>query len=117
MRKVTIKCPDCRTKRIIKRGWRYNKSGKKQKYICLECTHWFVEDDGFKRMRHDPKIIVRAIHMHNDGLSLFQVRNHLNQYDNVEVSGEAIRLWTKKYSIFLKSDKSIRTKAKRKATS
>jgi len=38
--------------------------------------------------------------MHNDGLSLFQVKNHLYQYDNVKVSGEAIRLWTKKYLEF-----------------
>ena len=54
-------------------------------------------------MRHKSKIITRAIHMHNDGLSLFQVQYHLYQYDNVKVSREAIRLWVKKYSIFLKS--------------
>ena len=52
--------------------------------------------------------------MHNDGLSLFQVKNRLYQYDNVKVSGEAIRLWTKKYSAFLKSDNKTRTRVKRK---
>ena len=102
---MTIKCPNCKSEKIIKRGFRKNKSGKKQKYLCFKCESWFVEDNGFKRMRYKPKIITRAIHMHNDGLSLFQVKNHLYQYDNVKVTGEAIRLWTKKYSSFLKSDK------------
>ncbi len=100
-----MNCPSCKSKKIIKRGFRYNQVGKKQKYFCPKCDKWFVEDDGFKRMRHKSKIITRAIHMHNDGLSLFQVKNHLHQYDNIKVSGEAIRLWTKKYSNFLKSDK------------
>lgn len=68
-------------------------------------------------MRHGPKTITRAIHMHNDGLSLMQVKNHLYQYDNVEVSSEAIRLWVKKFSLFLKSGKQIKTKIKRKTAS
>ena len=112
-----MRCLNCKSEKIIKRGFRYNSVGKKQKYFCQKCDKWFVENDGFKRMRHDPKIIVRAIHMHNDGLSLFQVKNHLYQYDNVKVSGEAIRLWTKKYSIFLKSDNKTKTKIKGKIAS
>jgi intein-encoded DNA endonuclease-like protein len=53
-------------------------------------------------MRHNKKIIVRAIHMHNDGMSFADIKNHLEQYDNVKVSREAIRKWCGKYSIFLK---------------
>ena len=98
-------CPFCKKSSAVKQGYRKNKLGKKQKYQCLECKKWFVKDDGFKRMRHKSKIIARAIHMHNDGLSLFQVQNHLYQYDNVKVSRETIRLWIKKYSVFLKSSK------------
>ncbi len=114
---MKTKCPFCKKLSAVKRGYRKNKSGKKQKYQCLKCKKWFVEDDGFKRMRHKPKIITRAIHMNNDGLSLFQVQNHLWQYDGVKVSREAIRLWVKKYSVFLKSDTSQgKTKTKRKTT-
>ena len=114
---MNIKCPFCKSKEIIKRGYRYNKIGKKQKYLCPNCSKWFIENDGFKRMGHEAKIITRAIHMHNDGLSLLQVKNHLYQYDNIEISGEAIRLWTKKYSAFLKSDKFDRTNTQRKTAS
>lgn len=114
---MRIVCSSCKSSKILKQGYRKNKVGKKQKYQCIECKLWFVEDDGFKRMRYKPKIISRAIHMHNDGLSLFQVRNHLWQYDGVKVSREAIRRWVKKYSLFLKSDKPTKSKVKRKTTS
>ncbi len=95
-------CPFCKKSKIVKQGYRKNKSGKKQKYQCLNCEKWFIEHDGFERMRHDPKIIMKSIHQHIDGLSLFQVRNHFNQYDNVKVSRKTIADWTKKYSVFLK---------------
>ena len=99
------KCPKCGGSHIVKRGKRYNKSGKKQHYLCVKCNLTFIEHDGFERMRKNKKDIVRAIHLHNDGLSLFQVKNHLWQHDGVKVSREAVRLWIKKYSVFLKSDK------------
>lgn len=112
---MKINCPECKSNKIIMRGFRYNKLSKKQKYQCTDCEHWFVEDDGFKRMRHKPAVIVRAIHMHNDGMSLFNVKNHLWQYDKVNISREAIRLWGNKYGIFLKSTKEkSKTKIKRK---
>jgi len=98
------KCPNCRSPEIVKRGFRKNKCGKKQRFLCNKCGSTFVEDDGFKRMRHKSKDIVRAVHQCNDGLSLFQTKNHLWQHDGVKVSREAIRLWVKKYSIFLKSN-------------
>jgi hypothetical protein len=41
-------------------------------------------------MRHCGKDIVRAIHMHNDGLLLDDVRNHLRQYDGIKVTRQAI---------------------------
>jgi len=87
---------------IVKQGFRYNHTGKKQKYQCRECGSYFVEDDGFKGMRFRPKIITRAIHMHVDGLSLSKVRNHLYQHDNVSVSRWSISKWGKKYSDAIK---------------
>lgn len=114
---MALKCPRCKRKRIVKRGFRYNKRSKKQKYFCFDCGKWFVEPDGFERMRFDPKIIARAIHMHNDGMSLFDVQNHLWQHDGVKVTRKTISDWTKKYSLFLKSGKiKIKAKTKRKTT-
>lgn len=62
-------------------------------------------------MRFKPKVVVRAVHMHEDGMSLSKVQNHLWQHDNVKVTRWTISEWTKKYSIFLKSTSSrVKTK-------
>ena len=100
-----MKCPRCKKEDISKRGKRYNKSGIKQLYLCNYCKIKFIKQDGFERMRYNKKHIVRAIHLHNEGLSLFQVKDHLWQHDGVNVSREAVREWCNKYSVFLKSVK------------
>ena len=99
-------CPNCKSFKIVKQGFRRNKSSKKQKYQCKECGSYFVVNDGFKRMRVKPEIIVRAVHMYADGLSLSKVQNHLYQHDNVKVSRWAIAKWVKKYSDSIKKTKS-----------
>ena len=109
-----MKCPSCQSDKISRRGKRYNKSGTKQLYLCNECHRKFVEDDGFKRMRHKPEDVVRAISLHSDGLSLFKTKNHIWQHDGIKVTKRTISQWTKKYSVFLKSDNKVRTKVKRK---
>lgn len=109
----SFSCPSCQALDIVKRGKRYNKLGTKQLYRCNECRSTFVEPDGFERMRHKKEDIVRAVHMHNDGMSLFQTKNHLWQHDAVKVTRKSISDWAKKYSAFLKSA-SFRSKAKTK---
>ncbi len=99
---MEIKCSNCKSKRIVKQGLRKNMSGNKQKYQCLNCKIWFVNNNGFKRMRHDPTIITKAIHMHKDGMSLFNVANHLWQYDGVKVTPMTVSNWGAKYGSFLK---------------
>lgn len=97
-----MKCPFCKNSKVLKQGFRKNENAKKQKFQCVKCEKWFVKKDGFERMRHNKKDIVRAIHLHNEGLSLFQVKDHLWQHDGVKVSRETIREWCNKYSVFLK---------------
>ena len=100
-----MKCIKCKGRNVIKRGKRYNKSGTKQLYKCNECDFTFMKKDGFEKMRHEKKIITRAIHLHNEGLSLFQVQDHLWQHDGVKISRQGIGYWCRKYSVFLKSNK------------
>jgi transposase-like protein len=95
-------CPKCKSKNTWKRGFRKNKYSKKQKYHCKKCNHWFIKNDGFERMRNNKKIIVKAIHLHNEGLSLFQVKDYLWQHEGVKVTRQAVGYWCNKYSVFLK---------------
>jgi len=97
-----MKCPKCRSEDISKRGKRHNKSEEKQLYLCNKCNRKFVEQNGFERMRNKKEIIARAVHLHNEGLSLFQVKDHLWQHDGVKITRETINRWGKKYSVFLK---------------
>lgn len=98
-------CPKCKGDDIVKRGKRYNKSGAKQRFLCNKCESIFIKQDGFERMRYKKKDIARAIHLHTDGLSLFQIKNHLWQHDGVKVTRKTISNWIKKYSVFLKYGK------------
>ena len=97
-----MRCPKCKSSKIVKRGKRYNKSGTKQLFICNKCELTFIKKDGFERMRYNKKIIARAIHLHNEGLSLFQVKDHLWQHDGIKITRKTISDWHKKYSVFLK---------------
>ena len=99
---MSMLCPSCYSSHIVKQGFRYNQTGKKQKYQCCECRHYFVEDDGFKRMRHQPETITRAVYLHLDGLSLSKIKNHLYQHDGLSVSRWAICTWERKYSDAIK---------------
>lgn len=108
-------CPKCGDSDIVKRGKRKNKGGVKQLYRCNACRSTFVEPDGFERMRHNPEIIARAIHMHEDGMSLSKVQNHLWQHDGEKVTIRTVSKWTEKYSKFLKkSATGAKTHPKRK---
>ena len=95
-------CELCGSKNAVKKGFRHNASGKKQKFFCHGCKKWFVHDDGFKRMRINPKHIVRALHEYGDGASLKKVKEHLTQHDSIKVTRWAIRKWIVKYSHLLK---------------
>ena len=97
-----MKCLKCKNKDVVKRGKRYNKIGIKQLYLCGKCELTFMKHDGFERMRHKKKDIVRAISMHNDGMSLWDVKDHLWQHDGIKITRKTISDWGKKYSIFLK---------------
>ena len=100
-----MKCPKCKKKDTIKRGKRYNKSGTKQLYFCNKCEFTFMKKDGFEKMRYKKEFIVKAIHLHNEGLSLFQVQDYLWQHEGIKVTRQAVGYWCNKYSVVLKSDK------------
>jgi len=99
-----MKCPKCKNKNFVKRGKRYNKFGTKQLYLCRDCNTTFIEPDGFEKMRHKKEDVVRAIHLHEKGLSLFNTADHLWQHDGVKITKQSVGNWCMKYSNFLKSD-------------
>ena len=112
---MPLKCIFCGSGDVIRRGKLRDRVGTKQRHGCKKCGRRFVKDDGFKKMRHKPTVIARAIHMHQDGMSFFTVQNHLWQHDNTRVSRQTLWKWEKKYSNFLKSA-TARSKANNQRT-
>jgi transposase-like protein len=95
-------CENCGSDNAVRKGFRHNASGKKQKFYCHDCEKWFVHDDGFKRMRTNPKHIARALHEYGDGASLKKVKEHLAQHDGIKISRWAVRKWIVKYPKLIK---------------
>ena len=100
---MVIVCNHCKSSnKIVKSGFRYNQSGKKQKYLCKSCHRLFVPNDGFWKMKTPKELVVKAIHQYNDGLSLSKVKNHLYQHENIKRSRTTVLRWTNKYSAIIK---------------
>ena len=64
-------CPICKSENTIK--WTKRKTqnrGLIQRYSCQDCNKRFVEDNGFYRMRNNPKKITCALDLFYRGLKL-----------------------------------------------
>jgi len=95
--KETI-CPNCESKEIIKRGILQTEiKGKRQRYGCKDCSHRFVEDEPFKRMRNKDKKITLCLDLYYSGLSLRKIAKHLRVFYFDSSNPSTIYRWIMKY--------------------
>jgi len=87
---------------IIRKGYRYNKSGKKQLWKCTKCDRKFTQDDGFWKMKNTKETITEALDLYSSGLSLNKTSDHLYKHHNTKISARSILNWVKKYAKLLK---------------
>lgn len=90
-------CPKCGSQDSIWHGYRYSKSGRKRLRKCKGCGTKFTPDDGFLRRRFQKEHIVEAVSLHQRGLSLSKVKEHMQQQHGIEVSRWMISLWCRDY--------------------
>jgi len=93
-----MNCKYCNSENVTKKGIRHNK----QTYKCKDCGHIFVPNGKFSRMRNDKNIIVAALNLYYDGLSLRKTQRNLEQIFGEKVSQVTILNWIKKYSRLVK---------------
>lgn len=98
-----MKCPKCKSQSTVKHGFVRRRVGLTRRYLCKECGHKFIKDDGFKRYRHDSDVITVALDLRAKGLSLADVVDHLDQHHQVKVSRKTILDWQNKFGEKLKS--------------
>jgi transposase-like protein len=92
-----LKCPKCKSRKIVYRGFRYNENSEKRLRLCKNCGRKFTEDDGFLRMRFDKKDILRAVQLKKRGYSLNDIKQELKSREGIDVSRWGISKWIRKY--------------------
>ena len=90
-------CPSCEGNDIIRRGIRKTKYGEVQRYLCKSCNYRFAIDNGFSRMKHDPKAITLSMDLYFKGVSLRKICDHLKQFYSMKVSPTTPMRWIRKY--------------------
>ena len=94
-----IICPDCKAEHIKKDGKRKTENrGQIQRSKCLECSHRFILDDGFFRMRNSPLKITQSVDLFYRGASTRGVQGHLAMFFPHNASNVSIYSWVVKYS-------------------
>ena len=94
-----LSCLDCKNKNIKKDGLRNTENrGKIQRYACKECGYRFTLDDGFYRMRNNPRKITQSIDLFYRGVSTRKVQEHLSVFYPHNASNVSIYKWIVKYS-------------------
>jgi len=93
------RCPVCKkTDHVIKRGVRFNRSGKTQRYFCKTCKRRFTgRTTGFKGMKNRAEVIGTALDLYFHGLSLRKIVQHLETSHKLKISHSTIYYWIKKY--------------------
>ena len=90
--KMMVRCPNCNSKCVVKRGKRKGKFGSKQRYYCKECKIWFVER-GLRYKIYPPWIIYNALNYYNLGQNLRDVSRQVNKAFRVKTSKSTIHSW------------------------
>lgn len=86
----------CGSTNFRKDGIRKNKECEIQRYRCLECNKRFCNNIGL-RSKVSAKVITASLDLYFKGVSLRQVKHHLNMFYNVSITHVAIYKWIRKF--------------------
>lgn len=95
-------CPYCKNKEIVRDGYRFNHTKKKQRWKCKSCSKLWVVDDGFKKIKKSRELITQCLNLYMNGMSLRKISNHINQFSQEKASYRSILNWIKRYALMLK---------------
>jgi len=87
-------CKYCQSTNIVKHG----KVGNKQRYLCKECGHKFIEGSDFPKMRTESRIISSSVDLYFEGLSVRKIQTQIEKLYGVHVSQMTVWKWVMKYS-------------------
>ena len=96
-----MKCPECNSGNVVKRGKRKGKFVIKQLYFCTQCGKRFA-DQTLKHKIHSPRVIYHALNYYNLGYTLKESSKLVNRRFKVKTGKSTIPSW--RNELFLLSD-------------
>jgi transposase-like protein len=79
---------------VVKHG----KVGDKQRFLCKDCGHKFIEGSDFPKMRTESRIISSSIDFYFEGLSVRKIRTQISKLYGIQVCPATVWHWIMKYS-------------------
>jgi putative transposase len=95
-------CDKCGSSNVVKIGVRHNIHGNVQRYLCKDCGHKFVHNEGFEKVKATPKAITIALDLYFKGVSQRKIVEHLKMFEGVTVTQPCILKWIRKYLELMK---------------
>ena len=91
-----IRCPNCKSSKIIKKGIRKCRFFNAQKFYCKLCNINFT-DKKLENTSYSAKIIMNAINNYNFGMTLEESSKEINKRFKVRTYPGLISSWLKKF--------------------
>jgi transposase-like protein len=89
-----MNCKYCDSEKVVKHG----KVGNKQRFLCKDCGHKFIEGSEFPKMRTESRIISSSIDFYFEGLSTRKIATQIEKLYGVHVDHVTVLRWILKYS-------------------
>jgi len=90
-------CKNCGSLNIVKIGVRHNINGNAQRYLCKDCGHKFVNNEGFEKTKATSKAITIALDLYFKGVSQRKIVEHLKMFEGITVTQPCVLKWIRKY--------------------
>jgi len=104
------KCPYCGSTKTILKGFRYNKQGAVRIRKCKECNKWFKDVPSANHKGNNTLFMIISLDLYYKGLSLREIKHHLEQIYNVEKPVSTLHRWILKLTDILRGAcKKLRT--------
>jgi len=96
-RREEMKCKFCSGKNVVRKGIRKLKSGRKQIFLCKDCSKRFSQ--GFSKKKYNAKLILNAVCAYNQGYNYEEVCDLICRKFKVNISGSSISRWCEEYKL------------------
>lgn len=92
-----MKCPECKSRDVIKKGKRKTRYKLEQVYYCKNCKKRFVKKR-LKDKMYPPKVVINAINYYNLGYTLEEASRLTNRRFKVKTPKSSLHNWVTEFS-------------------